>query len=104
MEKVHFNTIVFARESYHNSRDQMYQAVAQQLRLLMENNYVCKIYDDDVDIIVIEYEHDEHKEPWGVTDLIWASPEEVEYLIDRRIEEQETSCSCSGGCQREHKD
>ena len=99
MEKVHFNTIVFTRECYNNDRDQLYQAVAQQLRLLMENNYVCKVYDDDVDIIVIEYEHDERKEPWGVTDLVWASSEEVDYLINRRIEEQETGCDCSAGGQ-----
>lgn len=95
MEKVHFNTIIFMRECYNNDRDQLYRAVAQQLRLLMENNYACKVYDDDIDVIVIEYEHDERKKPWGGTDLIWASAQEVEDLVNRRLEEQETCCGCS---------
>ena len=79
------NEMIFSKNKYGNSRDKMFQAIAQQLALLMENDYVCKVYDDDRDIIVIQYEHDEEKEYWGGMNLCWLTEEEVN-LVDQSRE------------------
>ena len=74
------NEIIFCKENYGNSREKMYEAIAKQLALLMENEYVCKVYDDDRDIIVVQFEHNERKDYWGGLDLCWLTAEEVERL------------------------
>ena len=72
------NEIIFSKDRYNNSREKMFEAVAKQLAILMENDYVCKVYDDDTDIIVIQYEHDERRDSWGGLQLFWLTPEEIE--------------------------
>lgn len=78
------NEIVFSKEKYGNNREKMFEAIAQQLALLMENEYVCKVYDDDRDIIVIQYEHDEKKDYWGGMELRWLTEEEVNLIEQAR--------------------
>ena len=82
------NQIVFSKDKYGNNREKMFEAIAKQLALLMENDYVCKVYDDDVDVIVIEFEHDEKRDAWGCDELCWLSPEEAEFIVDRRTTEE----------------
>lgn len=76
------NEIVFSVDKYNGNRAKMYEAITKQLMLLMENDYTCKIYDDDVDIIVIQYEHNNRRENWGGPELCWLYPEQVEILED----------------------
>ncbi len=85
------NTIVFSTKRYDNNRDKMYQAIAKQLMILMDNECVCKVYDDDVDIVMIEFEHDEKKDYWGGMELCWLKEDEVEavknYILDKEMED-----------------
>ncbi len=80
------NSIVFSKSCYQGDRDKMYQAIATQLSLLMENEYICKIYDDDVDIVVIEYEHNNKRDYWGGPDLEWLSEDEQDVLSNYRAQ------------------
>ena len=91
MNKV--NEIVFVRDVYGNDRNKMWERITEQLKILMEQEYVCKIYDDDIDVIVIQYSHDEKKEGWGGEYPYWLTPEQKEFLDseyeDSEVEEDE---------------
>lgn len=91
---VKYETIVFSKDRYNNDREKMYAAITKQLMLLMENDYVCKVYDDDTDIIVIQFEHNERKDFWGVSDLVWVTPEEAEMLEANREDNSEKVRLC----------
>ena len=81
------NEIVFAIERYGGDREKMFAAVAKQLAILMDNEYMCKFYDDDTDIIVIQYNYDTKKDPaWGGDELEWLTPEEMEVVENYREE------------------
>lgn len=80
------NEIVFAIDSYNGDRERMFDAIAKQLAILMDNEYMCKIYDDDTDIIVIQFEHDDKKDDWGGKHLIWLTTEEMEVVENYREE------------------
>lgn len=82
------NEIIFSKDRYSNNREKMFQAIAQQLMILMDNDYVCKVYDDDTDIIVIQYEHDERKDAWGVMELCWLEQEEIEAVENYRFDKE----------------
>lgn len=87
MNKV--NEIIFSKDRYGNNREKMFQAVAQQLMILFDNDYVCKVYDDDFDIIVIEFGHDERRDAWGCDELLWLTPEEIEAVENFRLNQIE---------------
>ena len=87
MEK--FNSIVFTTDKYYadkydsNSREklvqQLWRDVSDFLKLATKQGYVCKVYDDDTDIIVVEYSY---KDPeFGGLHLTWIDDEEAD-LID----------------------
>lgn len=80
------NKIVFSRNDYNQDRDIMYADIGKQLALLLHNKYVCKVRDDDTDIVVIEYEHDDNADFWGVGGLYWLDDEEAEWLKNKREE------------------
>lgn len=82
------NEIIFSKDRYKN-REEMFAAIAKQLTILMENDYVCKVYDDDTDIIVIQYEHDERKDSWGGMQLLWLTQEEIEAIELYRLNEED---------------
>lgn len=87
------NEIVFSKDRYGNSREKMFEAVSKQIMLLMEMGYVCKVYDDDTDIIVIEFEHDNRKGDWGTPYLCWLEPEEVETVENYRYSQEEDNAN-----------
>ena len=70
------NEMVFSSECYNNS-DEMWRDVANFLRLLTKNEYIATVRDDDINIIVIEYEHNELCEPWGCPNPVWLTEEEA---------------------------
>lgn len=80
--------IVFTND-YYDDRDAMYQAVATQVKLLMDNAYTCKIYDEDRDIVVVQYAHDNSVEDWGDIYLEWLTAEELELVQSHRDESAE---------------
>ena len=81
------NEIVFSKDKYGNNREKMFEAIARQLMILMENDYVCKVYDDDRDIIVIQFEENQRDEWMGLPELMWLTPEEVDVIEDYRNKE-----------------
>lgn len=85
----HINEIIFSKDRYGNSREKMFEAVTKQLMLLMDNEYVCKVYDDDRDIIVIEFEHNNMRGDWGTPELCWLEPEELEAIENYRYSQND---------------
>ena len=75
MSKV--NHITFDIKTYNNNREKMFQAIGKQLDLLTENEYVCKVYYDDVGIFVIEFELDQRETWLGAPELMWLEEDEV---------------------------
>ena len=86
MSKV--NSITFDIDTYGKNRDKLFQAIGRQLDLLTENEYVCKVYYDDVGIFVIEYELDQREEWLGAPELMWLDEDEVD-AVERFREERE---------------
>jgi hypothetical protein len=78
------SNIIFSIDKYGGDKEKMYTAIAKQLMLLMENDYYCKIYDDDTDIIVIEYSNDEKKYYTGSHVLMWVTDEEEDEIFAAR--------------------
>lgn len=83
------NKIVFSKNEYSCNRDEMCADIGKQLALLLRNKYVCKVRNDDTDIIVIEYEHDDDANFWGIGGLYWLDDEEAEWLENLRANKHE---------------
>lgn len=70
------NEMVFTPEKYGGDKAAMWSDVASFLKMLLTNQCVATIQDDDVDIIVIRYEHDERFDVWGCKNPYWLTEEE----------------------------
>lgn len=88
MEK-NYNEIVLSRESFEKFSDDinyqrqlLWEKVTQIIYTLTILDYVCVVYDDDVDIIVIQFEHHESdNDYYGVPNPEWIDYETYqEYL------------------------
>ena len=93
-DKKRFEQIVFTEEQF---KDQvgLYHAVAQQLRLLMDAGYIAVVRLDEVGIIVIEYEHNERFDPWGVANPYWLTEDElltIDYSNESYSKYEEVLC------------
>lgn len=86
-----YQTLVFSLDSYtktnldisqEQARELMWKDIGDFLYLLTKNKYVAVVYDDDVDIIVIQYEHDEKADPWGGPYPYWITQEEAWFIED----------------------
>ena len=88
MAENNFERIIFCQDNYDNDRNKLFEAVSTQLRLLLDAGYVAVVrYDEPgLGIVVIEFQHDEHAEPWGVWSPVWISPEEEEKIWIERDE------------------
>ena len=91
MTKTGVNEIIFSKDKYGNNREKMFEAIAKQLALLMENDYVCKVYDDDRDIIVIQFMEDQRREWMGLPELMWLTDDEVEVIEAYREDKKNES-------------
>ena len=79
--KEKFQTIVFDINKYEN-RDEMWKDIATLLRIIVKNEHICEVYDDDTDIIVVNFGHDEKKDAWGCAYPHWLTEEEMLKLED----------------------
>ena len=70
------NEIIFTREDF---GDNLWNAVGEQLKLLIQANYICVVRDDDVGIIVIEFQ--EANQEYGCAYPYWLYPEEEETVV-----------------------
>ena len=82
------NSLIFRLDRYESDRDKMYAAIAKQLMILMDNHYVCRVYDCDCGIVIIEFEHDNSKNYWGSLELHWLNEDEVELVKDYRYNKE----------------
>ena len=65
-----YDEMVFSINSY-NNKDEMLRDISLFIQLLVRNDYVAVIRDDDIDVIVVEFGHDENKEYWGCPRVEW---------------------------------
>jgi len=93
--KNRFNEVVFAVESYHwqntldEARELMWADISKVLNILLKNDYITVVRDDDTDIIVIEFEHDEHKDAWGTVNPRWITDDELFQIECSNTEDEE---------------
>lgn len=73
-----YNSIVFSDKEYSDT-DEMWEDISKTLQILFRQGYKCEIYDDDVDIIVINYEY---SDGMGGPYLMWLTDEEA-YLVEQ---------------------
>ena len=82
MEEKRYQTATFTTGPYEwghskeEARDLMWKDISTFLAILLKNDNIAVIYEDEVDIIVIQYEHDERIEAWGVANPHWITDDE----------------------------
>ena len=77
-------SIAFSMDSY-KTKDEFWKAVADQLRLLTDQDYYVLFRMDDCGVYVIEYEHDPHIEEWGCNRFMYVTSEEEDEVISNRV-------------------
>ena len=55
------------------------------LQILLGNEYLAVVYDDDVDIIVVQYEHNNRQDDWGSYNPYWITEDEYYSVEESRI-------------------
>lgn len=86
VNRIEYNQIVLSREDF---GDDLWNVVGQQLSILTRAGNICVVYDDDVDIVIIQYEHDDiHPKDnfgyYGVCNPIWLSYDEIQNIESER--------------------
>lgn len=82
-----YNSIVFSDEGYSDT-DEMWEDISKTLQILFRQGYKCEIYDDDVNIIVINYEY---SDGMGGPYLMWLTDDEAELVQNFRDNEEDKS-------------
>ena len=75
MNKV--NELVLCSDDYSNENE-FRNKIAQAIMLLTEAGYICTVREDEVGIIVIEYDHDDSA--YGSPYPYWLTPEQRESI------------------------
>ena len=75
--------LVLSREAF---GDDLWNVVGEQLKILTREGYICVVYDDDIDIIVIQYEYrDKHDSIYyGLPQPVWLNEDEQEVIESYR--------------------
>lgn len=84
MANKRYNTMVFCKDNYkspysteEDSYNKMYKDVGDFLKILFKNEQVAVVYEEEIGIVVIEYEHDERREYYGVPNPHWCTEDEL---------------------------
>lgn len=77
-----YQRIVFSKEEEETKED-FFNKIGEQLKLLLDAGYIAVVrYDEPgLEIVVIEYEHDDNLVYWGCNRPMWVTPEEMEEII-----------------------
>lgn len=75
MNKV--NELVLCTEDYENESE-FQSKLSEAIMLLLGAGYICTVREDEVGIIVIEYDHDDSA--YGSPYPYWLTPEQVESI------------------------
>lgn len=88
MEIKKFEKIVFAKKDW-ETLPELFDRIGEQLKLLLNAGYIATVrYDEpNLGIVVIEFEHDEHHEPWGCANPMWITVEDADKIL--KLEERE---------------
>ena len=80
-----FQRIVFSQDNYDNDRDKLFEVIKNFLRILLDSGHVAVIrYDEPgLGIVVIDFEHDECFDAWGIANPVWITEDEEIYLANR---------------------
>lgn len=87
MRDIEYSTLVLTKEDFGS---ELWNAVAEQVKLLLQAGYDIKIRDDEpsFNIVVIEYNHATYK-GFGNDRLEWVTEEELENIWAMRNYEEE---------------
>ena len=88
MSRPFVNSIVFTDEGYKDSVE-MWDDVRATIQVLIRQGYKCEVYEDDTDIIVINFEYAD--DGMGGPYLMWLTDDEVEMVQNFRDNEEEKS-------------
>ena len=85
--KPKYSQIVFDEDRFTNESE-MFAEIAVQLSILLKQGYIAVVrYDEpSLGIAMVEFEHDEHFEPWGCSTPMWVTAEEAEEVLNRRCQ------------------
>lgn len=86
----HHETIVFQKKE-NEFKEEFFQRIGEQIRLLLEEGYLVVVrYDEPgLEIVLIEFGHDNHFVNYGCSQPVWITPEEEEYLISMNEDNEE---------------
>ena len=79
-------SVCFTLEESENETD-LWSKIASTIRLLIQNGYDCEVYEDEVNIVVINYGYSARK-AYGTPEIHWITPEEYEAVLDKRSEKE----------------
>lgn len=63
--------------TYDQFGDKLWCSVAKQLDLLLQSDYIAVVRKDETGIIVIEFEHDNRWDNFGVPNPVWITEEDA---------------------------
>ena len=89
-----YQEIVFAIEQYHfnntyeEARRLMWDDITEMLQILFKNEYIAVAYEDETDIIVIQFGHHDRDGSWGNAQPEWIIEDEC-YDSEEWVKEDE---------------
>lgn len=90
-----YNSITLARETFEKysddiqvQRQMLWDTAYRLMNILISLEYICVIYEDEIDILVIEFEHNERFTSFGSPNPVWMTEEEKEdFYYDKQERE-----------------
>ena len=83
-------TLIFCPDAYQGNTLDMWQDISKFLEIVIKNENICTIKQEDFGIIVVDYEHDESIDYWGVCQPLWLTPDEQEAVEQYRSMRDDT--------------
>lgn len=83
-----YSVMVFAIEKYkwqnslEEARELMWKDISTFLQMLFRNDNIAVVYDDDTDIIIVQYGHNNKVDDWGGYNPHWIDEDEYDDFIE----------------------
>ena len=84
MNKVEKQQMTFCLDQYNSDEKAMWRDIANFVEILIRNENICTIKGEDCNVVVIDYEHDDSINYYGVSQPIWLSIDEIDNLAEYR--------------------
>ena len=85
-----YQEIVFSLDRYswkrtpEEANKAMWEDITKLLNVLFTNDYIAVVYQDEIGIVVVQFEHDERKDAWGCVNPYWMTEEDYyEYMCNK---------------------